>query len=117
MPFKYTYNSINERYENTGHFIMHNTEERTMNLIKCKVAHQCNYCKEHIPSKSYCLGTGYVRVCLKCMPIFLNNMLNSFKDYQDKCEILLKNIANKEQEMIKNNILAKMEDKSTNHKS
>ena len=88
---------------------MFKTEEKTLKVVKFKVAHNCVVCREQIPSGSYGLGSGYYRVCLKCIPQFLTNMLNSFNGYKVKCEELLKTFAENEQKFVKNNILAKVE--------
>jgi hypothetical protein len=93
-----------------GKFDLSKSEGKVFTLIKCRNKTSCQRCDENIPSKSYCLGSGYHKICLKCAEPFIKSFLSSLKDYEKMGDELLKDIKAKEPQMTKNNILAKVED-------
>jgi len=98
--------------ENCGKFSLTKTEENALRLIKCRENASCVKCKSRIPTKSYCLGGGYYKVCIRCIEPFLNNFVGSLEGYQSQVKLTINEFKAKEQEFIKNNILAKVEDKN-----
>jgi len=100
---------INLWGEESGKFLLTKTEENSLRLIKCREPTSCGRCKSKIPSKSYCLGGGYYKVCIKCIEPFLNKFTKSLEGYQNKVEEIIKEFKSNEQKFVKNNILAKVE--------
>ena len=96
--------------EEAGIFQLTRTEERFLQLIKCRQSTECRICETKIPSKSYCLGGGYSKFCLKCYEKFLKNFAESIKQYEKQAIDLLNDIKSKEDKFKKNNMLAVLED-------
>lgn len=82
-------------------------------MTKTKKSHTCYYCKDKIPSGSYCFGKGgnYAKICLNCkkeisFPKRINFLKRNIKEIQDDMKMLAKNL-NKYERV---NILAKLQD-------
>jgi len=98
--------------ENSGKLSLNKLEENSLRLIKCREPTDCVKCKSRISAKSYCLGGGYCKVCIKCIEPFLNNFSVSLEGYKNKIKEILNDFKGNEKQYIKNNILAKVEDKN-----
>lgn len=81
-----------------------------MKLVKSRIKRDCSLCENAISAGSYCLGIGYCKVCLNCYEPFLNNFLDSLDNLKDMANNLINEIKSKNKTLLKNNILAKVND-------
>jgi len=95
--------------EKAGIFSLTKTEARFLGLIKSRKDSECHVCDKIIPEKSYCLGSGYAKICLKCAPKFLKNFIDSLEIYKSDVGFVLKDLKDNNDKYIKNNMLANLE--------
>ena len=95
--------------ETSGKFFLSGPEDKTFSIIKTRTDASCLMCKQQIPSKSYCLGGGYTKICINCSEAYIKNFLESLKDYEKQAEGLVASLKSQGQKIAKNNILAKVE--------
>ena len=99
--------------ENAGRLALCGHDERMLKLTKSRVKSDCGICDKRISAKSYCLGGGcYTKICLNCYEKFLNQFILSIEGYKAQAIALIENIKSKSSKLTKNNILAKVEDRT-----
>jgi len=106
--------NINCWGENVGTLCLDGTDERMLKLVKTRQRGECLICEKQISPKSYCLGSGYAKICIECYKGFLDTFTKSLDSYKEKVKCLAEEIEGKHKDIIKNNVLAKVGDTNTN---